>query len=388
MASVALLSFICAAGVSEALILGPRRGLNSRAVSSIAWMYSPGVSVALTIPLIVILGSESEASSRFIALAATMPVLGVIGALSNYSLVHRGEFRLSAVVRVTPTVVQLLVLIGLWILGVASLEAVLLSASIRLVCAVVLAVGFVRPWRGFTLLGARKSMRATLTIAWHLGATQVVRAVSARSDLLVVAVVLGSAAAGLYSVAASVTIAGHALIASLAPIILSRGGTAGKMTTSAASLLGLLMGALIVVLGPVLLPWIYGSEYASARSLLYPLSLTMVLGILFELALRTLQQAGYERTLMAVSAMVAALQVLLVTTMSVWIGLKGAPLGGAAAFLAGLLVLERVSRRKGNGSILANVSPWAGRRLIWRLMQPQFGAKGPSNSRTHDLDTR
>ena len=388
MASVGLLSFISAAGVSEALILGPRRGLNSRAVSSIAWMYSLGASIALTIPLIVILGSQSQPSSRFIALAATMPALGVIGALSNYSLIHLGEFRLSAVVRVTPTVVQLLMLVVLWGLGVESLEAVFSSAVLGSLCAVVLAVGFVRPWRGFTLLGARRSMRATLTIAWHLGTTQVVRAVSARSDLLVVAIVLGSTAAGIYSVAASVTIAGHALIASLAPVILSRGGAAAKMTTSAASLLGLLMGALIVVLGPVLLPWMYGSEYTSARSLLYPLSLTMVLGILFELTLRTLQQAGYERTLMAVSAMVAALQVLLVTTMSMLIGLKSAPLGSAAAFLAGLLVLERVSRQKGNGSILANVSPWAGRRLIWHLMQVKFGGKSPSNSRTYDLDTR
>ena len=132
----------------------------------------------------------------------------------------------------------------------------------------------------------------------------------------------------------------------------------------------------------------YGSQYASARSLLYPLSLTMVLGIVFELTLRTLQQAGYERTLMAVSAMVAALQVLLVTAMSMWMGLKSAPLGSAAAFLAGLLVLERVSRQKGNGSILANVSPWAGGRVIWQLMRPKLGAKAPSNSCTYDMDTR
>lgn len=190
-------------------------------------------------------------------------------------------------------------------------------------------------------------------------------------DLILVAMFLSTTDAGMYSVAASLTVAGLSLVASLAPVLLSRSRSDSARLTTVASAMAVLIGVAIVLVGPLLLPYVYGSQYAAAGLLLYSLSAAMVASNLFELMLRIMQQDAQELGALLAVIVATISQFELVVLACLLLGVNWVALGTAASYLLGIAVLLAVNRRSGGDSLLARVSPWRGVVHMWGIFRPR-----------------
>ncbi|MCC8930948.1 oligosaccharide flippase family protein [Rhodococcus sp. BGS-1C] len=364
------LSFVCTAGAAEALVLAPKRGVHQKTSNTIAWSYSTFFSVVCAIPVFFYTSYLGANTPLFVLLACVLPFLGALGSLINYSLVSDGKFLAAAFLRVSPVVVQILSIAALVAFGEINLTSIFATSVFGSCAAVVLGISLNKPWRRMHSKMRRNHAVQTLRIGFKTGGAQVFRSVGSRMDLILVAMFLSTTDAGMYSVAASLTVAGLSLVASLAPVLLSRSRSDSARLTSVASAMAVLVGVAIVLVGPLLLPYVYGSEYAAAGILLYSLSAAMVASNLFELMLRIMQQDAQELGALLAVIIATVSQFELVVLACLLLGVNWVALGTAVSYLLGIATLLAVNRRSGGDSLLARVSPWRGIVHIWGIFRP------------------
>lgn len=354
-----VLGFLCVSGTAEVLVLGPDRGLDETSVGTFVWAYSVSTSLACSIPAALYVRRLDDVSTPFLIASCSLPVLAVIGGIIAYDFVREGRYLLSALVRTTPVLVQIVGMLVVWLTGTASLTSLMLVSAGGSLVAVAIGSAVSRPWRRVALRRPQK-LKKIVAIAASTGAAQVVRALSSRIDIVVVSLVLSTTAAGLFSVASSLTVAGTALIASLAPVLLSRSREGSTGVTTVASALAFLIGLGIVAVGPMLLPIVYGPDYRGLQLLVFSLVGSMLALVVFELASRVLQQDGRERAALIGAVVAVVSQSVLVYTLCVTVGLFAAPLGTMTGYLAGLVVLVWADRKHQGDSLIRRVSPWHG----------------------------
>jgi O-antigen/teichoic acid export membrane protein len=365
------LSFVCTAGAAEALVLAPKRGVDQKTSNTIAWSYSTFLSMVCAIPVFLYTTFLGATTPVFVLLACVLPFLGAIGPLINYSLVSDGRFLAAAFLRVSPVAVQIVSIALLAAFGEINLTSIFATSVIGSFAAVIIGFFLDKPWRRLHIRMRGSHAAETIRIGFKTGGAQVFRSVGSRMDLILVAMFLSTTDAGMYSVAASLTVAGLSLVASLAPVLLSRSRSDSARLTTVASAMAVLIGVAIVLVGPLLLPYVYGSQYAAAGLLLYSLSAAMVASNLFELMLRIMQQDAQELGALLAVIVATISQFELVVLACLLLGVNWVALGTAASYLLGIAVLLAVNRRSGGDSLLARVSPWRGVVHMWGIFRPR-----------------
>lgn len=371
LALCSVLSLVSIAGAAEALVLGPRRNIDKDAVQTVSWSYSVLLSLGSTLPVVLYMWHLGMRAPHLLALAAILPILGSIGPLMNFSLVGESRFIAAAVLRVSPILIQIVMIVVVIVSGSTSLATVLAASAIGSLGAVMIGAALARPWRHFGRVHDFAVVRSVMTIGLHTGGTQILRAASSRMDLILISIFLTALDAGLYAVASSMTVAGLSVVASLSPVLLARARDDSVRLTAVASTMAFCVGGAILVVGPVLLPLVYGSEYESAKSLIYSLVAAMVANSVFELMVRTMQQDMNERTALAAVSIAAVSQLILVSGACILLDIYWVAVGSATAYIIGIAFLLVVNRRNGGDSLLRHVSPWSGLRAIAMLVIPR-----------------
>lgn len=376
LAVASTLSFVCVAGAAEALVLAPRRGIDSRSTHSVSWTYSVVASLLCIAPIVLYLGAIGSPSTTFVVLACLLPLLGAIGPLINYSLVSNGRFLAASVLRLSPVVVQIVAILIAIAFGLTSLNVMFSTSVIGSASAVLLGLFMDRPWQRFALKIKSDAAKEIIKIGMKTGGTQVFRALSSRMDLVLVSIILGASDAGMFSVASSLTVAGLSLIASLAPVLLSKARSDSTRLTSVASALTLLMAIAVMLIGPTMLPIIYGADYADAATLLYSLSLAMFLGNIFELLLRIMQEDKQEHASLVAVVIATIAQVLFVVLSCILLDIYWVAVGSATSYIAGIAVILGFNKRRNGDSLLVRVSPWTGFSHLLRIVSRKQAVDG------------
>lgn len=360
----AMLAQAGSAGPAETQLLAPRRGIPLGVVVRVTWVFSLVYALLAAIPSVAYLSKMAEIDPRLLAIVSTMPLISATGMMCNYLLIGEARYGRSTLVRMSPVIVQTMALIFIWFMGIASVINVLVASWFASLFAGLLGLALAKPWthRGGTF---RESGRSIIRLIMTVGSAHAIRIVGLRLDLILLGALSGGYAAGLYSVAISLTSAGTSLTANLAPLVTTRGeGQDSARFTQAASFFagGIALG--IAALGPLVIPLVYGRDYAPGWSLITILAASMYGAFLFDTAGRIFQRAGHERIALRVSVLVLVIQLIAISIGALTLGAPGAALGNFLAYAVGLLVFAFAARTLQTASGLAHqLSPMAGLRV-------------------------
>lgn len=370
LALAAMLAQASNAGPAEAQLLAPKRGHPLGVTIRVTWGCSLVLALLASIPSTVYLTGLADPNPLLVAVVATMPLAAMTGMLSNYLLLGERCYGASTLVRMLPVVLQTIGLILIWMTHTANVVNVIVSAWIAGFFAGLLGLALAKPWthRGGTF---RESGRSIIRLIMTVGSAHAIRIVGLRLDLILLGALSGGYAAGLYSVAISLTSAGTSLTANLAPLVTTRGeGQDSDRFTQAASFFagGIALG--IAALGPLVIPLVYGRDYAPGWSLITILAASMYGAFLFDTAGRIFQRAGHERIALRVSVLVLVIQLIAISMGALTLGAPGAALGNFLAYAIGLLVFAFAARTLQTASGLAHqLSPMAGLRVCLARLQ-------------------
>lgn len=367
LAVASVLSMVATAGSADALILAPQRGVGPRTTTTLVWSLSLSLGVLGAVPAFFYAALTAEPPAVVIWMTLILPVVSALGPLCNYWLLANGFIRKSAVLRLAPVTVQILGLVAVMLLGVTDLSSVYATSFVGSVAAGIIGVRFTRPWKRFTLHWNKTDTRTFRSIVLGAGASHLVRVIGSRLDLILVAGLLGVRAAGLYAVAASLTTAGLSLTSNLAPLLLTKSKEASWRFTSIGSALSLTIAAAVALVGPPLIPLVYGDAYADASALVPFLALAMFSAFAFDTLTRIFQQDRREIGGMWASLGAFAAQIVAIVTLSSHFGLIGAALGNVVGCLIGILILTALNRRHRGGPLVSRLSPIAGFVVFFRI---------------------
>lgn len=340
LAVTSVLSFVAVAGATEALVLAPRRGVDERSVGTITWLWSLLIGASSSGIVVVYLHTVGSPSALFTYLACLTPLFGTFGALTNFELVRLRRYRAAAMLRLSPLVVQVCVIVVLAISHRATLTTLMLASVVGSAVAGLVSLVVIPPRRRWRVGGVRMSEVAVVRkVGAQTGYAQLARALSARCDLVIVSVLIGSTASGLLSVAASLSVAATSLIGSLAPVLLSRGEHANAAAVATASALSWAMALFIACVGPVLVPIVYGEEYSGLLTMLAFIAGATLVSTHFELLSRLLQSAAMESLVWRATLLALFVQAVLVVAVSLWGSVYFVPVGTLAGYALAFVML-------------------------------------------------
>lgn len=339
LAVTSLLTFVAVAGASEATVLAPRRGVDRRSVATITWSWSILLGTVGSGVVLFYLHVVGSPSVLFSCLACVTPVIGTLGALTNYELVRMERYPAAAILRLSPLVVQVLLIVILAVTENATLTTLMLASVMGSVVAGLVSLTAIHPRRRWRIGVQLRDIKTVVKVGTRTGLAQLGRAVSSRCDLVLVSVLIGSTASGLLSVASSLSVAATSLIGSLAPVLLSRPERANAAAVSAASTITWAMGVFIAFVGPFVVPLIYGDSYGGLYVMLATLAAATVATTQFELLSRLLQSSGLEQLVWRSTTLALLIQVVVVICISVYGSVQLVPIGALVGYAVGLCSL-------------------------------------------------
>lgn len=267
---ISLLETVSDLGVSQALIVAPATALRERAQTAFAFGVALGTGLAIVVtalsPLAAAFFDEPE-------LTAILPVLGanfVLRSLGNthYALAQRRlEFRSRSAAELGDVAVRGATGIGLALAGFGAWSLVIgyLAGTVALVVILWALVPF-RP----AGLPRRAHLRPLLRFGGTLSAVDIVAAIIANVDYLMVGRVLGTASLGLYSLGFRLpellivnlsVVAGRVLFPALATVSGARRGEAFLRSLRYSAMLSLpLAGAMAMLAEPLTLA-LFGDQW-------------------------------------------------------------------------------------------------------------------------------
>lgn len=365
LALAAMLAQAGNAGPAEAQLLAPQRGHPLGVTVRVTWLFSLVVVLLSTIPAVLYLFAMTAPDSLLVVIVATMPAVATIGLLCNYLLLGEKRYGASTLLRTLPIVLQTLALIIIGLCDAANVLTVIIASWIAGLLAGILGLLLAKPWvhaGGSFQQDGGGIMRLVVTV----GGSHAIRIIGYRVDLILLGALAGGYAAGLYSVAISLTTAGNSLTANLTPLVTTRGsGEDSTRFTQASSLFAAVVATGIAALGPLGIPLIYGGNYAPGWLLIAILAAAMYGAFLFDTASRIFQRGGHERIALRTSILVIGIQIAAISAGSLALGATGAALGNLIAYGIGLLTLAVIARRRHDINGLAHqLSPFAGLRVL------------------------
>lgn len=359
----AMLAQASNAGPAETQLLAPRRGHPRGITSRVTWSTGLILAALASLPSVAYLAIMTEPNPILVAVAATIPLVATAGMMSNYLLIGDGRYGASTIVRTSPVVLQALALIAIWLLDIANVMNVIIAAWISGLLAGLLGLLLAKPWmhQGGSF---HEHGRGIIRLIMTVGSSHAIRIVGYRLDLILLGVLAGGYAAGLYSVAISLTSAGASLTANLAPLVTTRGnGEDSTRFTQAASFFACGIALGIAVLGPLVIPLVYGKDYAPGWPLIAILAASMYGAFLFDTVSRVFQREAEEKISLRISVLVLIVQLVAISVGSLTLGAAGAALGNFFAYAIGLLALSVAARSLNIQGLAHQLSPIAGFRV-------------------------
>lgn len=364
LALCAMLAQAGVAGPAETQLLAPQRGHPLGITVRITWLFSFAIVLLSAVPAVMYLVAMTKTDLLLIVIVATMPAAAMLGLLSNYLLLGSKRYGASTLLRTLPIVLQTIALLIIWLCGIANVLTVIVASWVAGLLAGALGLLLAKPWMhsgGSFQHDGRNIMRLIFTV----GGSHAIRIMGYRLDLILLGALSGGYAAGLYSVAISLTTAGNSLTANLTPLVTTRNeGKDSERFTQTSSFFAATVALGIAVLGPLLIPLVYGGNYAPGWLLICILATAMYGAFTFDTASRIFQRAGHERIALRVSILVICIQATTISVGALVLDATGAALGNLVAYSTGLLVLALIGPRLHIKGMAHQLSPLAGLRLL------------------------
>lgn len=364
LAAASVMSMIAASGNADALILSAQRRTSPQVANTLAWSFTLGVACLGSVPVVFYTLQFETIPVALLVMACLLPIVSSVGPIANYALVAREKYLRSAVLRISPVVVQILALAVIIILDRVSLDSVFFTSFTGSFAAMIIAIWFTQPWRTMTWRIQWVEVARFTHISLHTGISQIIRVISTRVDLIIVAAVLGAYDAGLYAIAASLTVAGTALTSNLAPLLLKKQRSESANFTTVASALSMLTALSIIFIGAPLLPFVYGDDYAEAVKLVPVLAIGMLAAFSLETLTRVLQQDQQERSGVIASTISFGCQTVSIVMLGSAFGVFGAAFGNLIGYTLGVVSLVILNKIYGGDPLLPRISPVSGLRYL------------------------
>lgn len=274
---------------------GSLRAARDLALIAVVPAFSVGIGFALTV------FTDVGDGLRILAIVGlALSAITVSWAMDTGVLVGLGRYRAVALIRMTHPLVTLLFIVGATLAGVLTPEIVLV-ASIGATCITGL-VGF--SLCRVSLRGERESRTMLIHTGARFAGSTIAEAASSRLDQVIVLPLIGAAAAGQYSIAASVALLplalGHALAADR-----FREATAERDAVARRQLLGRAINETIAIALPAcalffavaapLVPIVFGEDFDAAVPILFALapgSFCLVVGYVASMLLAAQGRGG------------------------------------------------------------------------------------------------
>jgi lipopolysaccharide exporter len=198
---IALLETVADLGVGQALIIAPDDEVKTRAET--AWLFSVALGAGLAL-LTAILGPAAATFFREDGLIAMLPVLGINFFVRSLGSTHyaiaqkRLDFRSRTAAEIADVVVRGSVGVALAVLGLGAWSLVL--AYVAGTATLTAVLWTMVPWRP-SFRPRRGDLRLLLRFGGTLSAVDVIAAILANVDYVLIGRVLGTTALGLYTLA-------------------------------------------------------------------------------------------------------------------------------------------------------------------------------------------